>query len=196
MVGCTDRLSFPGLRSWGKFFLFLAMALLLAGCSQGSKSGEELRGEIKDLKGEIQDLKKEIKSMQEKLDKLQAGQQAMLALLQKPIQPPPAAESVQPPLPQVLTVSQLLANKDRYLGSRVMVRGMVGPVIMHHKSLLLVAPEGMVEVLLGSLPDEKTVVRLTSTPLEKPITVTGIVSLPAPGTSGAKLQITAEAVEF
>ena len=56
--------------------------------------------------------------MQEKLDKLQANQQAMLALLQKPVQPPPAAELVpppppQPPPPQMLTVSQLLANKDR-----------------------------------------------------------------------------------
>jgi len=188
MLGRTERLSFLGLRSWGKPFLFLAMALLLAGCNQGSKSAEELRGEI-------QDLKKEVKSMQEKLDKLQAGQQAMLALLQKPIQPPPAAEAVQPPPPQVLTVSQLLANKDRYLGGRVTVRGNPGPVIMHHKSLLLVAPEGMVEVLLGSLPDEKLVVRLTSTPLEKPITVTGVVGLPPPGTS-AKLQITAEAVDF
>jgi hypothetical protein len=75
------------------------------------------------------------------------------------------------------------------------VKGKAGPVIMHRKSLLLVAPEGMVEVLLGSLPDEKTVVRLTSTPLEKPVTVTGIVSLPPQATS-AKLQITAEAVDF
>ena len=188
MLGRTERFSFLGLRSWGKPFLFLAMALLLAGCNQGSKSAEELRGEI-------QDLKKEVKSMQEKLDKLQAGQQAMLALLQKPIQPQPAAELVPPPPPQVLTVSQLLANKDRYLGSRVTVRGKVGPVIMHHKSLFLLAPEGMVEILLGSLPDEKLVVRLTSTPLEKPITVTGVVGLPPPGTS-AKLQITAEAVDF
>ncbi|MGP7971068.1 MAG: hypothetical protein ACLPQL_11665 [Desulfobaccales bacterium] len=188
--------------------MFLAMALLLAGCSQKSqKSAEELRGEI-------QDLKKEVKSMQEKLDKLQANQQAMqanqqamqanqqamLALLQKPVQPPPAAELVpppppQPPPPQILTVSQLLANKDRLLGSRVTVRGMPGPVIMHHKSLLLLAPEGMVEVLLGSLPDEKLVARLTSTPLEKPITVTGVVGPPAPDSS-AKLAITAEAVDF
>ena len=66
---------------------------------------------------------------------------------------------------------------------------------MHHKSLLMVAPEGMVEVLLGSLPDEKTVVRLTSTPVEKPLTGPGMVSLPAQATS-AKLQITAEAVDF
>jgi hypothetical protein len=126
---------------------------------------------------------------------LQAGQQTMLDLLQKSLQPPQAAQPFQPPPPQVLTVSQLLANKDQYLGSRVTVKGKAGPVIMHRKSLLLVAPEGMVEVLLGSLPDEKTVVRLTSTPLEKPVTVTGIVSLPLQATS-AKLQITAEAVDF
>jgi len=188
MVRRKEPATFPGLRPWGKFFMFLAMALLMAACSPGPKSGEDLRGEI-------QDLKKEINSMQEKLDKLQAGQQTMLALLQKPLQPSQAAQPFQPPPPQVLTVSQLLASKDQYLGSRVTVKGKAGPVIVHHKSLLLVAPEGMVEVLLGSLPDEKTVVRLTSTPLEKPVTVTGIVALPAQATS-AKLQITAEAVDF
>ena len=189
MVRRKEPATFPGLRPWGKFFMFLAMALLMAACSPGPKSGEDLRGEI-------QDLKKEINSMQEKLDKLQAGQQTMLALLQKPLQLPQVEQPFQQqPPPQALTVSQLLAKKDQYLGSRVTVKGKAGPVIMHHKSLLLVAPEGMVEVLLGSLPDEKTVVRLTSTPLEKPVTVTGIVALPAQATS-AKLQITAEAVDF
>ncbi len=168
--------------------MFLAMALLMTACSPGSKSGE-------DLHGEIQDLKKELKSMQEKLDKLQAGQQTMLALLQKSFQPPPIAQPFQLPPPQVLTVSQLLASKDRYLGSRVTVKGKAGPVIVNRKSLVLVAPEGMVEVLLGSLPDEKMVVRLTSTPLEKPVTVTGMVSLPTQA-AGPKLEITAEAVDF
>ena len=189
MVRRKEPATFPGLRPWGKFFMFLAMALLMAACSPGPKSGEDLRGEI-------QDLKKEINSMQEKLDKLQAGQQTMLALLQKPLQLPQVEQPFQQqPPPQALTVSQLLAKKDQYLGSRVTVKGKAGPVIMHHKSLLLVAPEGMVEVLLGNLPDEKTVVRLTSTPLEKPLTVTGMVGLPPQKTS-AKLQITAEAVDF
>jgi len=188
MVRRKKPAAFPGLRPWGKFFLFLAMALLMTACSPGSKSGEE-------FSGEIQDLKKELKSMQEKLDKLEASQQIMLALLQKSFQPPPIAQPFQPPPPQVLTVSQLLASKDQYLGSRVTVKGKAGPVIVHHKALLLVAPEGMVMVLLGSLPDEKTVVRLTSTPLDKPVTVTGMVSLPPQG-AGAKLQITAETVDF
>jgi hypothetical protein len=188
MVRRKKPAAFPGLRPWGKFFMFLAMALLMTACSPGSKSGEE-------LPGEIQDLKKELKSMQEKLDKLEAGQQTMLALLQKSFQPPPIKQPFQPPPPQVLTVSQLLASKGQYLGSRVTVRGKPGPVIVNRKSLVLVAPEGMVEVLLGSLPDEKTVVRLTSTPLEKPVTVTGIVSLPTQA-AGPKLEITAEAVDF
>src|SRR5208282_2737997 len=89
MVRRKEPATFPGLRPWGKFFMFLAMALLMAACSPGPKSGEDLRGEI-------QDLKKEIKSMQEKLDKLQesqhglqAGQQTMLALLQKSLPFPP-----------------------------------------------------------------------------------------------------------
>ena len=188
MVRRKEPAIFPGLRPWGKFFIFLAMALLMAACSPPPKTGEDLRGEI-------QDLKKEINSMQEKLDKLQAGQQTMLALLQKPLQPPQAAPPFQPPPPQALTVSQLLASKDQYLGSRVTVKGKAGPVIVHHKALLLVAPEGMVMVLLGSLPDEKTVARLTSIPLEKPVTVTGILGL-APQGASAILQITAETVDF
>ncbi len=194
MLRRKERASFAGLRPWGKFFMVLAMALLMAGCSPGAKSSEE------ELRGEVQDLKKQINAMQEKLDKLQAGQQTMLALLEKASQPAPVPAPVAepmppPPGPPALTVSQLLAHKEQYLGSRVTVKGMPGPVIMHHKSLLLVAPEGMVEVLLGSLPDEKLVTRLTSGPLERPITVTGVVTLPAQATS-AKVQITAEAVDF
>jgi len=105
-------------------------------------------------------------------------------------QPPQA-----PPAPQPLTVGQLLAGKDQYLGSRVTVKGPVGPVLVHHKSMLLKAPEGMVEVRFGKLPDQKLVQQLTSTPLEKPVTVTGVVSLP-PRAGTAKLQIDAEAVDF
>ena len=79
----------------------------------------------------------------------------------------------QPPGPEALTVAQLLASKDRYLGTRVTVKGMPGPVMVHHKSLMLKGPQGMVEVLFGNLPDPKLVQTLSSTPLDKPITVTG-----------------------
>ena len=102
----------------------------------------------------------------------------------------------QPPGPETLTVAQLLAGKDRYLGTRVKVKGMPGPVMVHHKSLMLKGPQGMVEVLFGNLPDPKLVQSLSSTALEKPLTVTGVVNLPPARGGGAQLQINAEAVEF
>ncbi len=99
-------------------------------------------------------------------------------------------------MPAPLTVSQLLAGKDQYLGARVTVKGEAGPVLVNHKSVMLKSPQGMVEVLFGKLPDQKQVARLTSIPIDQPLTVTGVVSLP-PGTAGAaKLQISAEAVDF
>ena len=70
-------------------------------------------------------------------------------------------------------MAELLAGKDRYLGTRVTVKGMPGPVMVHHKSLMLKGPQGMVEVLFGNLPDPKLVQSLTSTTLDKPLTVTG-----------------------
>jgi hypothetical protein len=177
----------------GRFIALLMILFLVAACSPGAKSDENLTREIGDLK-------KEVKAMQEKLDKLQAGQQALLEQLKKSSQlgaagapllavPPPQA------LAQPLTVSQLLAGKDKYLGTRVTVKGPVGPVMVNHKSLFLKSPEGMVEVFFGKLPDPKQVTYLTSAPPEKSVTVTGIVSLP-PRMGAAKLQINAEAVDF
>ena len=181
-----------GLGTWGRFISALIILLLISACSASTTSEENLRKEI-------QDLKQEVKAMQEKLVQLQAGQQAILDLLKKPALPEMAAPAFQPPqappAPQPLTVGQLLAGKDQYLGSRVTVKGPVGPVLVHHKSMLLKAPEGMVEVRFGKLPDQKLVQQLTSTPLEKPVTVTGVVSLP-PRAGTAKLQIDAEAVDF
>lgn len=75
-------------------------------------------------------------------------------------------------------MAELLASKDRYLGTRVKVKGMPGPVMVHHKSLMLKGPQGMVEVLFGNLPDPKLVQSLSSTALDKPLTVTGVVNLP------------------
>ena len=172
---------------WG----LLAALLLVPACSvETGKSNEELRQEI-------QGLKSEVASFKEKLAKLESGQQAILDLLKKSGAPPPEAAAIPeqaPQGPQILTVGQLIAGKDRYLGARVTVRGPVGPVLVHHKSLLLKSPAGLVEVFFGRLPDEKQVQRLTSTTLDMPITVTGVVS-PSPK-GGAMLQIQAEAVEF
>jgi hypothetical protein len=93
-------------------------------------------------------------------------------------------------------VAELLASKDRYLGARVKVKGMPGPVMVHHKSLMLKGPQGMVEVLFGNLPDPKLVQSLSSAALDKPLTVSGVVTLPPARGGGAQLQINAEAVEF
>ncbi len=175
-----------------KFISLLAILVLAAACSPGNKSEE--------LSREMQDLKKEVKALQEKVDKLQASQQVLLEFLKRPVSLPEAAapppqQPQLPPEPQPLTVSQLLAGKDQYLGNRVTVKGPVGPVLVHHKSMLLKAPEGMVEVLFAKLPDQKVIQQLTSTTLDKPVTVTGVVTLP-PRPGVAKLQINAEAVDF
>jgi outer membrane murein-binding lipoprotein Lpp len=184
----------PAVRRYGRLVIAMLMALLLlSACSPANQKEEELRKEI-------QALKTQITAIQEKLIQLQGGQQAILELLKQSAPPAsmPSPLAVPSPTPELapLTVSQLLANKDRYLGSRVTVKGMVGPVMVHHKSLILKSPQGMVEVLFGNLPDPKLVQTLSSTPLNKPVTVTGVVNLPPGQGAGAQLQINAEAVEF
>jgi outer membrane murein-binding lipoprotein Lpp len=183
-------LAAPGL---GRRAVALLMGLLLlSACAPSGQSEEELRKEIRDLKAQVA-------AMQEKLNQIQGGQQALLELLKKPA---PQAEPMampalpQPQAPEALTVAQLLAGKDRYLGARVTVKGLPGPVMVHHKSFLLKGPQGMVEVMFGNLPDPKLVQTLTSTTLDRPVTVTGVVNLPPARGAGAQLQINAEAVEF
>jgi hypothetical protein len=185
----------PSAPGGGRRLMALLVALLfLSACTPSNQADQELRKEIQALKAEVA-------AMQKQLNQMQAGQQAILDLLQKPAPRPeplpgPMALPAPPPGPETLTVAQLLASKDRYLGAQVRVKGMAGPIMVHHKSLMLTSPQGMVEVLFGNLPDPKLVQRLTSITLDKPITVTGVVNL-APGRgAGAQLQINAEAVEF
>jgi outer membrane murein-binding lipoprotein Lpp len=179
----------------GRRLMAMLLALVvLSGCAPANQADEELRKEMQALKAQVA-------AMQEKLNQVQAGQQAILDQLQKPapLAPPPAAPLAmpgQPPAPDTLTVGDLLASKDRYLGARVRVKGLPGPVMVHHKSLMLKAPQGMVEVLYGNLTDPRLVQTLSSSNLEKPLTVTGVVNLPPGRGAGAQLQITAEAVEF
>jgi hypothetical protein len=166
--------------------LVLALALLAPGaCTPDKKAQEEQRQQI-------QGLKTEVKALQGKMAKLEASQQEILLRLQKPAAP--SASAVPPPAPEPLSVSQLLREKERFLGARVTIRGMPGPVLVHRQTLLLKAPEGMVEVYFGGLSDLQTVNRLTSTTLDQPLTITGMVNLPPRG--GGNLKITAEAVEF
>jgi len=176
----------------GRRLLALLLALLfLPACPAANRGDEELRKEIKDLKAQVA-------ALQEKLNQVQTGQQVMLDLLKKPSSPVEALPlpGGQFPVSETLTVAQLLASKDRYVGARVRVKGMAGPVMVHHKSLMLKSGQGMVEVLFGNLPDPKLVQSLSSTPLDKPITVTGVVNLAPARGAGAQLQINAEAVEF
>lgn len=173
----------------GRFIVLLAALASLSACAPSNQAEAELRQEIQALKAQVT-------AVQEKLNQVQTGQQAILDLLKQPAPVAPMAAPSQPPAPAPLTVDQLLASKDRYLGTRVQVKGMPGPVMVHHKSLMLKGPQGMVEVLFGSLPDPKLVQSLSSTALDKPLTVTGVVNLPPARGGGAQLQINAEAVEF
>jgi len=170
----------------------MALASLSA-CAPSNQADEELRKEI-------QALKTQVAVLQEKLNQVQTGQQAILDLLKQPAHAAapiaPMAVPSQPAAPDALTVDQLLASKDRYLGTRVKVKGMPGPVMVHHKSVMLKGAQGMVEVLFGNLPDPKLIQSLTSAALDKPLTVTGVVNLPPARGAGAQLQINAEAVEF
>ena len=175
-------------------FIVVLMALAsLSACAPSNQADEELRKEI-------QALKTQVAVLQEKLNQVQTGQQAILDLLKQPAHAAapiaPMAVPSQPAAPDALTVDQLLASKDRYLGTRVKVKGMPGPVMVHHKSLMLKGPQGLVEVLFGNLPDPKLIQSLSSTALDKPLTVTGVVNLPPARGAGAQLQINAEAVEF
>jgi hypothetical protein len=173
-----------------RLMVMLMVLVFLSACAPTNRAEEELRKEI-------QALKTQVAAMQEKLDQVQVGQKAILELLKSTAPPAaPLAAPSQPPGPDTLTVAELLASKDRYLGARVKVKGMPGPVMVHHKSLLLKSPQGMIEVLFGNLPDPKQVQSLSSAALDKPLTVTGVVSLPPARGAGAQLQITAEAVEF
>jgi uncharacterized protein YceK len=181
-----------------RLIVMLLALVLLSACASSTRAEEEIRKEIQALKAQVT-------ALQEKLNQVQTGQQAILDLLKKPEIPvalpvaPPAApmpEASQPPGSESLTVDQLLAGKDRYLGTRVKVKGLPGPVMVHHKSLMLKGPQGMVEVLFGNLPDPKLIQTLSSAALDKPFTVTGMVNLPPARGAGAQLQINAEAVEF
>jgi hypothetical protein len=180
-----------------RFIVMLMVLVFLSACAPASQADEELRKEIQALKAQVT-------AMQEKLNQVQTSQQVMLELLKQPAPaaaPPPAsiapmAVPSQPPGPESLTVAELLVSKDRYLGTRVKVKGMPGPVMVHHKSLMLKGPQGMVEVLFGNLPDPKLIQSLSSAALDKPLTVTGVVNLPPARGGGAQLQINAEAVEF
>jgi hypothetical protein len=182
----------------------LTVLWLIPGCP--NPSGD------KELKKEVEALKSDVASMKEKIIQLEAGQKVLLGILkgESPKAAAPAAPQAttpevaegQPAMPgqaaaAPLTVEELFKNKDQLVGTRVTVKGVPGPVLMHKKTLFLSGAPGMVEVLYGNLADKKQVERLTSQTIETPITLSGLLST-APGQSkeAVRLVIMADTVEF
>ncbi len=190
----------PSAGTWklSSLSLLFTLLLMLPGCPAPPQTDEG-------LKKEVESLKKEVAVLNDQVKKLEAVQKLLLAQMRTEYQAPAAAPTpappaaapepaAPPPAPEPLSVSQLIKEKDRYLGFRITVKGPVGPVLVHHKSLMLKAPEGMVEVLLGKLPDQQMVEKLLALPVIGPLTVTGIARISPRG--GTQLQLQAEVLEF
>jgi hypothetical protein len=179
--------------------VILALLWLTPGCP-APPGGE-------DLKKEVEALKTEVATLKEKLSQVEAGQKVMLEMMKlKALVPGAGAGSTElPGFPTApgqaagtpLTLDELFKNKDQLLGTRVTVKGLPGPVLMHKKTLFLGGPGGMVEVIYGNLPDKRQVERLTAQSIETPITVSGLLSA-APGQAKdqVRLVIMADSVEF
>ncbi len=178
--------------------LVVTILLALPACAP-SKTDPEMQKDVQALKTEIAALK-------DKLSQVETGQKQILETLKELQKPrevalaPPAAQAPMPPAAPAeapLTVSQMIKDKDRLIGTRVTVKGEPGPVLMHKKILYLQAPEGMVEVLFGNLADKKQMERLTAQAIERPLTVTGMLAAsPGRGKDPLRLQIMAESVDF
>jgi len=137
---------------------FLVVALcLISGCPS-PKGDQELQKEVESLKSEVAGLK-------EKVIALEASQKVILGMIKKeaPQEPAPGAAAGQlfpqvqpePTMGKPITVEELFKKKDQLLGTRVTVKGVPGPVMMHKKTLFLQSPQGMVEVLYGNLQDRQ-----------------------------------------
>jgi outer membrane murein-binding lipoprotein Lpp len=188
--------------------LILAIFWILPGCPP-PPGNEKLNKEVETLKAEVATLK-------EKVDKLEAAQKVLTEMVKMkaaaPVAPlipaPPGIPGVGEELPGMpppavqpagtaMTVDELFRDKDKLLGTRVTVRGLPGPVMMHKKTLFMSGPGGMVEVIYGNIQDKKQVDRITAQNIDTPITVSGILSA-APGQSKGQIRliIMADSVEF
>jgi hypothetical protein len=190
----------PGRAAWLAVGL-VALLWLTPGCP--APPGNQ------DLKKEVEALKAEVAGLKEKIVQMESAQKVLLELA-KGAAPPKAEEPkaeqlplaqpgqpAQPSAAAAMTVDELFKNQDALLGTRVTVKGVPGPVLMHKKTLFLSGPGGMVEVIYGNLQDKTQVDRLTAQALETPITVSGLLSA-APGQAkkAMRLIIVADAVEF
>jgi len=208
--------SSPSLQSFIFPAFGLALLLSLSGCGPSPAELEKVRQEVKDLKTQVAALK-------EQVNKLEASQQQVLTLLRQlgvvqlpppppppgpptgepqapapaappaPGAPPAAAPAPEASGPQEVSLGQLLKEQGRFLNTRVKVKGRLGMMVLHRKTLSLTSPEGSVEVFFGKLPDIKAAERLGALGLNHPLTVTGTVTA-AP--KGPGLRLNAESVEF
>jgi hypothetical protein len=185
--------------------LIVAILWLTPGCPP-PPGNEKLNKEVEALKAEVATLK-------EKVDKLEATQKILTEMVKMkaaaPLVPaPPGVPGVGAELPGMppppgqtagapLTVDELFRNKDQLLGTRVTVKGLPGPVMMHKKTLFMNGPGGMVEVIYGNIQDKRQVDRITAQSIETPITVSGLLSA-APGQAKGQIRliIMADSVEF
>lgn len=162
---------------------------------------------VQELQKEVESLKSEVAGLKEKVIALEASQKVILGMIKREAlqEPAPGAAAGQlipqvqpePTMGEPLTVDELFKKKDQLLGTRVTVKGVPGPVMMHKKTLFLQGSQGMVEVLYGNLQDRKQVERLTAQTIETPIIVSGLLST-APGQTKepVRLIIMADMVEF
>lgn len=165
-----------------------------------------------DLKKEVEALKTEVAALKEKVSQVEASQKVMLEMLKLKAMAPgaavPGAGAASTDLPGMpaapvqaagtpLTLDELFKNKDQLLGTRVTVKGLPGPVMMHKKTLFLGGPGGMVEVIYGNLADKRQVERITAQAIDTPITVSGMLSAsPGQAKNQVRLVIMADSVEF
>lgn len=189
-------------RAAGGAALILALLWLTPGCPS-SPGTEKLTREVEALKGEVAALK-------ERVNQLEANQKLLTEMVKLKTGPSaPAAPAMGSDLPGMppasaapagapLSLDELFKNQHQLLGTRVTVKGMPGPVLMHKKTLFMNGPGGgMLEVIYGNIQDRKQVERLTSQALDTPITVTGLLS-GAPGQAKGlvHLILMADSVEF
>jgi hypothetical protein len=182
--------------------LILAVAWLVPGCPP-PPGNEKLTKEVEALKAEVTALK-------ERVGQVEANQKIFMEMIKAKMTAPPMAvpgtgaelPGFQPPsgpgAAAPLSLADLFKNKDQLLGTRVTVKALPGPVMMHKKTLFMTGPAGgMLEVLYGNLQDKKQVERLTSQAIETPVTVSGLLSA-APGQAKdqVRLIIMADSVEF
>ncbi len=182
--------------------LILAVLWLTPGCPPPPGSEKLIK--------EVEALKAEVTALKEKVGQLEANQKIFMEMIKaKMTMPPTTMPGTGGELPGFqtqagqapggpLSLSDLFKNKDQLLGTRVTIKAVPGPVMMHKKTLFLEGPAGsMVEVLYGNLQDKRQVERLTSQAIETPVTVSGLLSA-APGQAKGQVRliIMADSVEF